>query len=314
MARMAGTHLAALAPPSFGVHPFRSRERLKRIEAVVDGDGIDVVYQPIFNLRDGTPVGAEALCRFQVAPLRSPDVWFAEAADVGLGIELEIAALRLAFRGLDRLDGSIAMGVNVSPETCCSSDLRALLEDLPADRIVLEITEHAPVADYEVLKAALDPLRERGVGLAIDDTCSGFASLRHVLNLRPDVIKLDVTLTREIENDEARRSLIEALARFAPSVGATVLAEGIETADQMRILGEAGVRSGQGYFLGRPGPLPRSGNLARPDHRPWSRRRTIGTARPRAHQHPGLGFQRVRSSRRHAGARAGTDMAGRPSE
>ena len=78
------------------------------------------------------------------------------------------------------------MGVNVSPETCCSSDLRALLEDLPADRIVLEITEHAPVADYEVLKAALDPLREPGVGLAIDDTCSGFASLRHVLNLRPD--------------------------------------------------------------------------------------------------------------------------------
>ena len=96
---------------------------------MVDGDGVDVVYQPIFDLRDGTPVGAEALCRFQVAPLRSPDVWFAEAAEVGLGIELEIAALRLAFRGLDRLDGSIAMGVNVSPETCCSSDLRALLED-----------------------------------------------------------------------------------------------------------------------------------------------------------------------------------------
>ena len=253
------THLAALAPPSLGVHPFRSRERLKRIEAVVAGDGVDVVYQPIFDLRDGTPVGAEALCRFQVAPLRSPDVWFAEAAEVGLGIELEIAALRRAFRGLDRLDGSIVMGVNVSPETCCSTDLRELLEDVPAERVVLEITEHAPVADYEVLRAALDPLRERGVGLAIDDTCSGFASLRHVLNLRPDVIKLDVTLIREIETDEARRSLVEALARFAPSVGATLLAEGIETAEQLRILGEVGVRSGQGYFLGRPGRLPRSG-------------------------------------------------------
>jgi EAL domain-containing protein (putative c-di-GMP-specific phosphodiesterase class I)/CheY-like chemotaxis protein len=253
------THLAALAPPSLGVHPFRNRERLQRIESVIDGTGIEVVYQPIFDLQNGKPLGAEALCRFQVAPLRSPDVWFAEAAEVGLGIELEIAALRLALRGLDRLDGSIVMGINVSPETCCSADLRELLEDVPAERVVLEITEHAPVADYGVLKASLDPLRERGLGLAIDDTCSGFASLRHVLNLRPDVIKLDVTLTREVESDGARRALIEALAGFAPSVGATILAEGIETVEQLRILREAGVRSGQGYLLGRPGPLPRLG-------------------------------------------------------
>jgi EAL domain-containing protein (putative c-di-GMP-specific phosphodiesterase class I)/CheY-like chemotaxis protein len=253
------THLAALVPRTLGTRPFESRERLKRIQAVVGGEGIEVVYQPMFDLWDGRPTGAEALCRFHVAPLRSPEVWFAEAAEVGLGIELEIAALRVALCGLDRLDRSMVLSINVSPETCCSPDLCELFDEVPAERVVLEITEHAPVADYEALGAAVDPLRERGVGLAIDDTCSGFASMRHVLNLRPDMIKLDVTLTRGIETDEARRSLVGALVGFSPSVGATVLAEGIESLDQLRILMETGVQLGQGHFLGRPGPMPRSG-------------------------------------------------------
>jgi EAL domain-containing protein (putative c-di-GMP-specific phosphodiesterase class I) len=100
---------------------------------------------------------------------------------------------------------------------------------------------------------------KRGVGLAIDDTCSGFASLRHVLYLRPDTIKLDISLTREIEKDTARRSLVEAIVGFAPSVGAVVLAEGIESEQQLDVLRDAGVRLGQGYHLGRPGALPQSG-------------------------------------------------------
>ena len=253
------TRWAALVPPSLGEHSFGSRERLRRIEAAVRGEGVEVVYQPIFDLTDGRPVGAEVLSRFGPGPLRSPDVWFAEAAEVGLGIELEMSVVRRALRGLDELDPSVVLGVNISPETCCSSELRELLEEVPADRVVLEITEHAPVSDYDMLSTALTPLRERGVGLAIDDTCSGFASLRHVLCLRPDTIKLDVTLTHRIERDSARRSLVQAIVGFAPSVGAQVLAEGIESAEQLRALVDAGVQLGQGYFLGRPGPLPRSG-------------------------------------------------------
>ncbi|MDP9301442.1 MAG: EAL domain-containing protein [Actinomycetota bacterium] len=204
-------------------------------------------------------VGAEALCRFTAAPLRTPDVWFAEAADVGLGIELEITAVRRAVQSLEWLDPSIALGVNVSPEASCSLELPELLETVPAERLVLEITENAPVHDYERLGAALAPMRARGVRLAIDDTCSGYASLRHVLHLRPDTIKLDITLTRGVETDTARRLLVEALVGFAPSVGAEVLAEGIEGAEQLRTLMDAGVQLGQGHYLGRPGPLPNSG-------------------------------------------------------
>jgi EAL domain-containing protein (putative c-di-GMP-specific phosphodiesterase class I)/DNA-binding NarL/FixJ family response regulator len=253
------TRWAALLPRAFGTRPFGSRERLRRIEAAVRGERIEVVYQPIFDLTDGRPVGAEALSRFRTLPLRSPDRWFAEAAEVGLDIELEVTAVRLAVRSLDRLDPSIVLGVNVSPATCCSSELPEVLEGVPADRLVLEITENAPVHDYERLERALAPLRARGVRLAIDDTCSGFASLRHVLYLRPDTIKLDITLTRGVETDTARRLLVEALVGFAPSVGAEVLAEGVEGAEQLRTLRDAGVQLGQGYYLGRPGPLPPSG-------------------------------------------------------
>ncbi len=253
------TRWAALLPRTFGTRPYGSRERLRRIEAAVRREGVDVVYQPVFDLMDGRPVGAEALCRFRQAPLRSPDVWFAEAAEVGLDIELEVLAVRLALRCLDRLDPSLVLGVNVSPATCRSSELSEVLEAVPADRLVLEITEHAPVDDYEDLGSALAPMRDRGMRLAIDDTCSGFASLRHVLHLRPDLIKLDITLTRGIETDTARRLLVEAIAGFAPSVGAEVLAEGIESAEQLRVLRDAGVRLGQGYHLGRPGPLANSG-------------------------------------------------------
>ncbi len=253
----------AAAPQAATVRSFVNRERRRRIEALVRGEGLGVVYQPIFDLREGRPVGAEALCRFAITALGGPAAWFEEAADLGLGVELEMTAIRLAVGELHRLDADLTLAVNASPETCCSPELRELLESVDAERIVLEITEHAPVADYGRLLAALAPLRERGVRLAIDDTCSGYASLRHVLHLRPDTIKLDITLTRGIEKDPARRALVEALVRFAPSVGAEVLAEGIESAEELRALTWSGVALGQGYYLGRPAPLPPSGTWGR---------------------------------------------------
>jgi len=254
-------HAAALQVPS--VRPFVNRERRRRIEALVRGEGVDIVYQPIFDLRDGRPVGAEALCRFAVTALGGPAAWFEEAADLGLGVELEMTAIRLAVAALDVLDADLTLAVNASPEACCSPELRELVGSIEAERLVLEITEHAPVADYGRLLSALAPLRERGVQLAIDDTCSGYASLRHVLHLRPDTIKLDITLTRGIETDPARRALVEAIVGFAPSVGAEVLAEGIETVQHLHALTMSGVALGQGYYLGRPAPLPPSGTWGR---------------------------------------------------
>ncbi|HET9517965.1 MAG TPA: EAL domain-containing protein, partial [Actinoplanes sp.] len=124
--------------------------------------------------------------------------------------------------------------------------------DVPLERIVIEITEHARVGSYADLQAVLTPLRERGVRIAVDDTGAGYSSLTHVLQLRPSVIKIDRSLITDIANDAARRSLVTALVLLALDLGASVTGEGIETASELQTLGVLGVDAGQGYLLARP--------------------------------------------------------------
>jgi EAL domain-containing protein (putative c-di-GMP-specific phosphodiesterase class I) len=123
---------------------------------------------------------------------------------------------------------------------------------------VLELTEHVLVSDYEVLAAPLSRLRLSGVRLAVDDAGAGFASLQHILNLAPDIIKLDRALVREIHTDPARASLTSCLVLFADRIGATLVAEGIESEQERDALQDLGVGYGQGFHLGVPtwGPAP----------------------------------------------------------
>lgn len=191
--------------------------------------------------------GFEALARFAVEPRRTPDVWFAEAAAVGLLIDLELMAVGAALAQFDRLPAGVHLSVNLSPESVMSPRLAATLAGYPLERIVIEVTEHAPVEDYEILNAALGNLRAQGCRLAIDDAGAGFASLRHILRLAPDVIKLDISLTRGLDHDRARRALATALISFANEIGATIVAEGIETVAEVDALRALGVAFGQGY-------------------------------------------------------------------
>jgi EAL domain-containing protein (putative c-di-GMP-specific phosphodiesterase class I) len=147
------------------------------------------------------------------------------------------------------------LAINVSPETVLAGQLDDVLDDVAVERIVLEITEHAAIASYEQLAAALDPLRARGLRVAVDDAGAGYASFRHILRVRPDLIKLDMALTREIDRDHARRALASALITFARETGTSIVAEGVETFEELRTLRQLGVRVAQGYHLGRPGPL-----------------------------------------------------------
>jgi EAL domain-containing protein (putative c-di-GMP-specific phosphodiesterase class I) len=125
-----------------------------------------------------------------------------------------------------------------------------------ARRVVLELTEHDAVTEYDELGTALDRLRDLGIRVAIDDAGSGYSSLQHILRLRPDIIKLDIALTRGIDADPARRALAEALVSFGREIGALITAEGIETAEQLDTLRRIGARYGQGYHLARPAALP----------------------------------------------------------
>jgi EAL domain-containing protein (putative c-di-GMP-specific phosphodiesterase class I) len=224
---------------------------------VLDSKGLAMAFQPIVDLIDGSVVGYEALARFALGPERPPDAWFAEAEAVGLGRELEAAALRSALAHLDRLPAETYLSLNASPLTAVSPFLKRLLADV-GERIVVEITEHAPVADYDALREALGELRAQGVRVAIDDAGAGFASLTHILRLMPDLIKLDMVLTRGIDTDDTRRQLASALSSFASGIGAAIVAEGIETKAELDALRELGVPYGQGFLLARPTSLGKS--------------------------------------------------------
>jgi EAL domain-containing protein (putative c-di-GMP-specific phosphodiesterase class I) len=230
-------------------------QRRARVQQVLDDQDITMVFQPIVDLLTSQVVGVEALARFSAQPQRRPDEWFAEAAAAGLGIELELLAVSAAVAHLDQLADGIYLSVNVSPRTALDPRLTQTLRPQAA-RIVLELTEHARVDQYDHLLAALTELRNAGMRVAVDDAGSGYASLQHVLRLSPDIIKLDIELIRGVNADPARQSLAAALVLFGDKIGATITAEGIETDDELHTLRRLHVPYGQGFHLGRPGHLP----------------------------------------------------------
>jgi EAL domain-containing protein (putative c-di-GMP-specific phosphodiesterase class I) len=171
---------------------------------------------------------------------------------VGSGHELELLALQRAADHLERVHGYIAM--NVSSDTLLTPGCAALLSALPLHRVLLELSEHDQVADYDALAAVLAPLRAGGMRLAIDDVGAGFSSLRHIVLTSPDVIKLDRSIVTGVDTDPVLSTLVHALVDFGHGCEATVVAEGVETAADAAALSAAHVDLGQGWFYGRPGP------------------------------------------------------------
>ncbi len=232
----------------------KAEEKHGRIRNAIDGQALSIVYQPIWNIETRKPIGVESLSRFAGAPARSPDKWFSEAAETGLGTALEGAAIHLALLALQSFPPQAYLSVNASPETIQSGEFESALDGFQTDRIVLEITEHARVDDYDKLLNAMEPLRARGLRLAVDDAGAGYASLQHILHLRPDIIKLDMALTRSVDLDPARRALAQALVGFAHQLNSRIVAEGVETASELNTLRALGVEAAQGYYLARPMP------------------------------------------------------------
>jgi len=223
-----------------------------RVEACIANTAYHVRYQPIFRVTDGGISAFECLARFESEPYRSPDKWFDEAEQAGLGPRLELAVARRALKALARLPDNIVLTVNASPATIMSDEFGVLFNSLPLERVTLEVTEHAAVANYAALVSRLQPLRERGLGLAVDDAGAGHSSFRHVLDLKPDTIKLDMSLTRNIDKDQGRRALAGALAMFGRAMGSHIVAEGVETQAELETLKRVGVTKVQGYLTGRP--------------------------------------------------------------
>jgi EAL domain-containing protein (putative c-di-GMP-specific phosphodiesterase class I) len=229
-----------------------ARQRTELFEQVLEGDDLTTVYQPIVELATGAVTGVEALSRFAHEPIRSPDKWFAEAKTLGLAERFELAAVERALAVVEHMPGEWFVSVNVSPDTAITEELGALLATVSGERVVLELTEHDEIPDYESLRSALDHHRARGVRVAVDDAGAGYAGLQHILSLAPEILKLDLQLIRGIDQDIARRALARCLVDFAGEIGAAVLAEGVSSLAELDVLRAVGVPLGQGYYLGRP--------------------------------------------------------------
>lgn len=229
-----------------------SDERGYNIQSTWDQKLLRINLQPIVRLSDMTYTGFEALARFDTDPYRSPDKWFLEAALVGRGVELEVEAVRVALKSLLLLPSTCSLGVNVSPECLNSEELSDLLSKQDPSQIILELTEHTEIESYSSLVQNVQKFRKMGYKFAVDDAGSGYSSLRHIVQIQPDLIKLDITITRNIHQDKACRALANALVFFARETGAEIVAEGIETVEEMKTLTQLGVHFGQGYFFDEP--------------------------------------------------------------
>lgn len=224
----------------------RSRSDLRHL---LDTRAFTPLYQPVVDLGSGAMVGVEALTRWDDGV--RPDLRFVEAHTIGLGIEAESAAIVEILRAPPPLADDVWLSLNVSPAMVLSGALGPLVADAVRP-LVLELTEHDEVHDYPALRAALDQTPQLAV--AVDDAGAGYASLRHVLDLKPDFVKLDINWVHDIHADPARQALTTAMVGFAAEMDIRVIAEGIETADERDALVGLGVKLGQGYLYSRPVP------------------------------------------------------------
>lgn len=225
------------------------------IRALIDDPSrIQLVAQPIVDLKRGVVAGYEALSRFQVEPRTSPDRVFAEATRQGLGAELEATVVARALDLAAQKPENCFFTFNVDPAHLLSPELERVLEGRDLRGLVVELTEHREVEDSKPLVRQLAALRERGAMIAVDDAGSGYSGLKQLLELRPELVKVDRELVTNVHEDAAKYALIQMLGELAGRLDAWLLAEGIETESELRVLRHLGVPLAQGYFLARPAP------------------------------------------------------------
>ena len=221
------------------------------IRAVIDEGAFVPVFQPVVDLYTDEVLGYEALTRF--ADGTRPDLVMEDAHAVGLGVELETACAVAAVRDAVALPAGAWLAVNLSPSAVIAGAVATAhaMTDRP---LVVEITEHVEVQSYVAVRSAIGACP--GVRTSVDDAGAGYASLRHILELQPDFVKLDIGLVRNIDVDPARQALAAGLHHYAVQTGNTLIAEGVETAAERAVLQDLGIPLGQGYLFGRPSPAP----------------------------------------------------------
>lgn len=243
---LGGANASALSSASY-------RARHERIVGLLaDPDGIGPVFQPIVGLGSLEVIGFEALSRVRVEPRRGPDWWIAEAHHVGLGVELEAACARRALPAGERLTGWRYLAVNASPHLILWDGFEGIFPDGNLEWLVIEVTEHDMVRDYQALGDALHGLRARGARIAVDDLGAGHSTFAHVTRLRPDIAKLDRTIVEGVDVDGVKQAMVRSMVAFSRETRCTLVAEGVETRSEWETLRALGVSYAQGYLFQPP--------------------------------------------------------------
>lgn len=226
-----------------------TRASHRRVMGLIQGRRSHPVFQPVVDLASGRAIGYEALTRFDDG-IR-PDLVFAEAERAGVGLELEEATLADAVTGSYELTAGPWLSLNVSAELILSGDRLARILGRRTRPIILEITEHDSIADYKAVRDAIAALGP-DVRVAVDDAGAGVANFTHIVELRPDFVKVDASLIHGVDHDLTRQALIAGLRHFTEATQGWVIAEGVETEDERQTLLGMDLTIGQGYLFGRP--------------------------------------------------------------
>jgi EAL domain-containing protein (putative c-di-GMP-specific phosphodiesterase class I) len=241
------THAGPILGPQLETHDLGSAS-VDEVRRIIDEGAFFPVFQPVCDLASHQAVGWEAFTRF--ADGTAPAQRFADARAMGLGEALEIAAGQKAMEAFAALERTGWLSINVSPALVMGGHAARILS-LESRPVVLELTEQVDFDDYARLRGAVDLLDPPAM-LAVDDAGAGYASLRHVLELRPDFVKLDPGFVHDIDRDETRQAMVAGMVHYAAENDTRLIAEGIETEAERRTLLRLGVRLGQGYLLGVP--------------------------------------------------------------
>jgi EAL domain-containing protein (putative c-di-GMP-specific phosphodiesterase class I)/GGDEF domain-containing protein len=234
--------------------------RKARLEQIIAAGDVRTLVHPIFRLSDLGIIGYEALSRGpEGGEFERPDKLFKVAYDADLVVKLERLCRKRAFETAEKLPEGRLLFINIEPDAVADPELRDIMfttllarSSVKPEDVVFEITERSAITDFASFRATLEYLRTLGFRVAVDDGGAGYGSLQCLAEVHPEWLKIDISLIRDIDTDDVRRSLVTSMVTFAERMGVKLVAEGIERPEQLRTLRKLGVEYGQGFLFCQP--------------------------------------------------------------
>lgn len=233
--------------------------RTDKLRDIIRRRAVYTVYQPIVDLRTERVIGYEALSRGPEGEFERPDKLFKVAYEADLVWRLERLCREQAFKGSRGIDKNQLLFLNVDPDAINDPQFRSpdaigktAGSGLKPERIVLELTERTAIKDFTIFRHTLDIFRGLGYKVAIDDVGAGYAALQSIAEVKPDFIKVDMSLIRDTDADTIKQELVKTVVNFARGAKIKLIAEGVETAGELETLEKLGVKIAQGFFFAHP--------------------------------------------------------------